>query len=202
MVKGYIYIASAFETVNRSVCGQKGSWVDNDPHFWTTPPTWGICRNDLRAGANVGDFVFFVLPRRGRHPQMIFGYLKIAEKISHIEAFSRPDLHSKRMGNKMPNGNIIVDALGGYNRFDGGAHKHMFDKIKRHYVVGCEVESRMLTSEEIRRFAPKFVKALGSILGIQGDRAFDIISRKGRVLTARQVKSLLKWLNGPEGCPW
>jgi hypothetical protein len=57
-VKGYIYIASAFETVNRSACGQKGSWVDNDPHFWTSPPTWGICRNDLRAGAEIGDFVF------------------------------------------------------------------------------------------------------------------------------------------------
>ena len=69
---------------------------------------------------------------------MIFGFLKIAEKISHIEAFPRADLRSKRMGNKMPNGNIIVDATGGYNRFDGGAHKHMFDKIKRHYVVGSE----------------------------------------------------------------
>jgi hypothetical protein len=194
-VKGYIYIASAFETVNRSVCGQKGSWVDNDPHFWTSPPTWGICRNDLRAGADIGDFVFFVLPRRGRHPQMIFGFLKIVEKISHIEAFPRGDLRSKRMGNKMPNGNIIVDATGGYNRFDAGAHRHMFDKIKRHYVVGSEADSRMLTSEEILRLAPKFVKTLGSILGIHGGRAFDIISRKGRVLTARQVKSLLAWLN-------
>jgi hypothetical protein len=76
-LKGYIYIASAFETVNRSVCGRKGSWVDNDPHFWTNPPTWGICRNDLRAGAEIGDYVFFVLPRRGRHPQMIFAYLKL-----------------------------------------------------------------------------------------------------------------------------
>jgi hypothetical protein len=196
-VKGYIYIASAFETVNRSGCGQKGSWVDNDPHFWTSPPSWGICRDDLRAGADVGDFVFFVLPRRGRHPQMIFGFLKVVEKISHIEAFPRLDLRSKRMGNKMPNGNIIVDGSGGYNRFDGGAHKHKFEQIKRHYVVGSETESRMLTSEEIRRFAPKFLRTLSSVLGVQGDRAIDIISRKGRVLTARQVKSLLAWLNNP-----
>jgi hypothetical protein len=129
-VKGYIYIASAFETVNRSPCGQAGSWVDNDPHFWSAPPTWGICRNDLRAGAKVGDFVFFVLPRRGRHPQMIFGYLKITEKITHVEAFARSDLEAKRMGNKMPNGNIIVDSTGGYNVFDGGAHWNKFDKIK------------------------------------------------------------------------
>jgi len=194
VVKGYIYIASAFETVNRSVCGQKGSWVDNDPHFWTSPPTWGICRNDLRAGADIGDFVFFVLPRRGRHPQMIFGFLKITEKITHVEAFQRHKLRSKRMGNKMPNGNIIVDTAGEYNRFDGGVHKYKFDKIKRHYVVGSETESRMLPSGEIRRLAPDFVRILGSILDIQGARAIDIISRKGRVLTARQVKSLLEWL--------
>lgn len=194
-MKGYIYIASAFETVNRSVCGQKGSWIDNDPHFWTSPPTWGICRNDLRAGAEVGDFVFFVLPRRGRHPQMVFGFLKIDEILSHVEAFRRPDLRSKRMGNKMPNGNIIVGAGGEYNRFDGGAHRHKFDKIKRHYVVGSETESRMLTSEEIRRRSPTFLKALRSILGVQGDQAIAIISRKGRVLTAQQVRSLLTWLN-------
>ena len=194
-MKGYIYIASAFETVNRSACGQKGSWVDNDPHFWTSPPTWGICRNDLRAGADIGDFIFFVLPRRGKHPQMIFGFLKVAEKISHTEAFPRPALRSKRMGNKMPNGNIIVEADGGYNRFDGGVHKDKFEKIKRHYVIGSETESRMLTSEEIRRFAPNFVRTLSSVLGVQGGRAIEIVSRKGRVLTARQVKSLLRWLN-------
>jgi hypothetical protein len=126
---------------------------------------------------------------------MIFGFLKIAEKLSHVEAFRRADLRSKRMGNKMPNGNIIVDAGGEYNRFDGGAHRRRFDKIKRHYVVGCETESRMLASEEIRRRAPTFLKTLGSILGVQGDRAIDTISRKGRVLTARQVRSLLAWLN-------
>lgn len=194
-MKGYIYIASAFETVNRSICGQKRSWIDNDPHFWTLPPTWGICRNDLRAGAEVGDFVFFVLPRRGRHPQMIFGFLKIAEILSHLEAFRRPDLRSKRMGRKMPNGNIIVEAGGEYNRFDGGIHRHKFDKIKRHYVVGSEAKSRMLTSEEISCLAPTFLKTLGSILGAQGTRAIDIISRKGRVLTAQQVRALVSWLN-------
>jgi hypothetical protein len=194
-VRGYIYIASAFETVNRSACGQGGSWVDNDPHFWTSPPTWGICRNDLRARADVGDFVFFVLPRRGRHPQMILGFLRIKEKISHFEAFPRPELRSKRMSNKIPNGNIIVERDGKYNRFDGGAHKHKFEKIKQHYVIGSETESRMLKSEEIRHLAPQFLNTLGRIVGVQGSRAIDIISRKGRVLTAQQVESLLSWLN-------
>ena len=193
-MKGYIYIASAFETVNRSVCGQKGSWVDNDPHFWTSPPTWGICRNDLRAKADVGDVIFFVLPRRGRHPQMICGFLTIAEIISHLDAFSRADLRSKRMGKKTPNGNIIVEAGGRYNRFDGGAHRHKFDKIRAHYAIGCTTESRMLTSEQIRRLAPQFLATLGSIVGIPGDRAIDIISRKGRMLTAGQVQQLLTWL--------
>lgn len=193
-MKGYIYIASAFETVNRSVCGQKGSWVDNDPHFWTSPPTWGICRNDLRAGADIGDYVFFVLPRRGRHEQMIFAYLKIAEKISHAEAFPRAELCTKRMGNKVPNGNIIVDSEGRYNRFDGGVHKNMFERIKRHYVIGNADESRMLTAAEIRRLAPDFVKKLISITEIKRERPIDIISRKGRKLNAAQVKALLAWL--------
>jgi hypothetical protein len=197
-VKGYIYIASAFETVNRSVCGQKGSWIDNDPHFWTSPPTWGICRNDLRAKAEDGDVIFFVLPRRGRHPQMIFGYLTIKEIISHLDAFHREGLRSKRMKNKMPNGNIIVDARGAYSRFDGGVHRHKFEKIRRHYGVGREKDSRMLTAAEIRRLAPRFLGTLSSIIGIQGERAIDIISRKGRVLTARQVRALLTWLNKAE----
>lgn len=126
---------------------------------------------------------------------MILGFLRIREKISHFEAFSRPELRSKRMGNKIPNGNIIVERDGKYNRFDGGAHKHKFEQIKRHYVVGSETDSRMLTSEEIRHLAPQFLNTLGQIVGIQGNRAIDIISRKGRVLTARQVESLLSWLN-------
>jgi hypothetical protein len=106
-MKGFIYIASAFHTVNHSKCGRGGSWIDNDPHFWTSPPTWGICRNDLRKRADPGDYIFFVLPRHCRHPQMIFGYLRIAEpKITHAAAYHRTNLKSKRMGNKNPNGKI------------------------------------------------------------------------------------------------
>jgi hypothetical protein len=197
MMKGYIYIASAFETVNRSSCGRAGAWVDNDPHFWNSPPTWGICRNDLRAGADVGDFVFFVLPRRGRHPQMIFAYLKIAEKISHLEAFSRPALELKRMREKMPNGNIIVDATGRYNQFDRNAHWYKFDKIKKHYAIGEVSESRMLTASEIQALAPEFLDKLESVIGIRGSRAIDIISRKGRILSAQQVQHLHSWLSRP-----
>jgi hypothetical protein len=194
-MRGYIYIASAFETVNRSKCGPKGSWVDNDPHFWTSPPTWGICRNDLRAKADVGDYIFFCLPRRGRHPQTIFGFMQIEEKISHTDAFVRPQLRSNRMSNKIPNGNIIVERDGKYNRFDGGTHKYKFEKIKRDYAIGSEKGSRMLSAADIQRLAPQFLSTLGRILGTKGDRAIDHISRKGRVLTARQVVSLLFWLN-------
>jgi hypothetical protein len=193
-MKGFIYIASAFETVNRSVCGQRGSWIDNDPHFWSSPPTWGICRNDLRAQAEPGDVVFFVLPRRGRHPQMIFGYLTIAKMISHLDAYHSTDLASKRMKNAMPNGNIIVNAKGNYNRFDGGVHQHKFDKIRHRYAVGITGQSRMLTAEEIRRLAPEFLTTLGSVIGVQGDRAIDIITRRGRILTPAQVTALLAWL--------
>ena len=194
-MKGFIYIASAFQTVNRSKCGRGGAWVDNDPHFWTDPPTWGICRNDLRRLADRGDYVFFVLPRHGRHPQMIFAYMKIAEdKISHLSAYHRVDLHSKRMGNKNPNGNIIVDANGNYNRFDAGVHKRQFLRMKDEYAIGSVTDSRMLDDRCIRALAPQFLSELGSIVGISGNRAIDIISRRGRQLDARQIERLLSWL--------
>src|SRR2546430_2431671 len=91
-MKGYIYISGAFTTVNRSKCGGNG-WLDNDPHFWTQPPTWGICRTDLRCCVDVGDYVFFVLPKASELPQMIYGYFRVCEPpISHIQAYSRRDL--------------------------------------------------------------------------------------------------------------
>lgn len=101
------------------------------------------------------------------------------------------------MGNKMPNGNIIVDASGGYNGFDAGAHRHNFEKIKMHYVIGDESGSRMLSPSEIRTLAPEFLTKLGAVFRVSGERPIDIISRKGRVMTSRQVKSLLRWLNRP-----
>jgi hypothetical protein len=192
---GYIYIASAFETVNRSLCGQAGSWIDNDPHFWTDPPTWGICRPDLRAGASEKDVVYFVLPKNGRHPQMIFAYLTIKEIITHVEAFSRPELLSKRMGNKTPNGNIIVNARGEYNKFDAGVHFENFERIKLRYAIGELTASRMLSSPQIQRLAPSFIEQLGLIVGKQGTSAVDFISRKGRKLTLSQVQMLMHWLN-------
>jgi hypothetical protein len=195
LVKGFIYIASAFHTVNRSKCGQGGQWVDNDPHFWNEPPTWGICRNDLRRLCRNGDYIFFVLPRRGRHPQMIFGYIRVEEKISHLAAYHRADLRQKRMGNKNPNGNIIVDAKGRYNRFDAGVHQPQFDRLKKEYVLGDPANSRMLDDRGIRTLAPSFLSTLRSIIGIEGARAIDIISRRGRELTDAQVKRLLAWLS-------
>lgn len=196
-MRGYIYIAGSFETVNRSACGQRGSWIDNDPHYWTDPPTWGICRNDLRATANEGDVVFFVLPKNGRHPQMIFGYLTIEKIVTHHQAFFARRLRSKRMGNKMPNGNIIVDASGRYNRFDAGAHQHIFHKIKDRYAIGDPAQSRMLTYAEISKSASSFTAALARIVGKSGQRAIDIISRKGTILSPNQVNELLAWVNRP-----
>jgi hypothetical protein len=125
---------------------------------------------------------------------MILGWLKVVEKISHLEAFHRPELVSKRMGNKNPNGNIIVDAQGEYNRFDGGVHKSKFDLIKFDYVIGSNADSRMLSDQEIRRLAPEFLTTLGSIIGVNGSTAFDIIARKGRRLDEIQVERLLEWL--------
>jgi hypothetical protein len=53
----------------------------------------------------------------------------------------------------------------------------------------------MLTAQEIKRLAPKFLEKLGRIVGIRGPRAIDIISRRGRELSAGQVRYLLRWIN-------
>jgi hypothetical protein len=193
-MKGYIYIASSFETVNRSMCGQRGSWVDNDPHFWTEPPTWGICRNDLRATAEPGDVVLFALPKGGRHPQTIFGYLTIARIVTHLQAYQTPALRSKRMGNKQPNGNIIVNARGNYNRFDEGAHFYKWQRIAQHYAIGRPGKSKLLSATEIKQKAPLFLSTLTQVLGKSGPRPIDVISRKGAMLTELQVERLLAWL--------
>jgi|GEM_PF-4770981 len=126
---------------------------------------------------------------------MIFAYMRIAEnKITHLAAYHRTDLRSKRMGNKNPNGNILVDAVGDYSQFDAGAHEHQFLRMKDEYAIGDITKSRMLTDQAIRSLAPQFLSRLSSIIGISGRRAIDIISRRGRQLDERQIKRLLFWL--------
>jgi hypothetical protein len=192
-----MYIAGSFHTVRRSACGGGREWIDNDPHFWTTPPTWGICRNDLRRRAENGDYIFFVLPKSAKHPQCIFGYLKLEEKVSHCSAFARHSLRSKRMGNKSPNGNILVDEFGRYNRFDGGAHRHMFDRVKSEYAIGDSMNSRLLTANEIERLAPDFMNMLQrTFRETRATTPIAIISRYGRTLSPAQVRSVLEWVDG------
>jgi hypothetical protein len=126
---------------------------------------------------------------------MIFAYMRIAEdKITHLAAYNRSDLRSKRMGKKNPNGNILVDAAGNYNRFDAGVHKRQFPRMKDEYAIGDPAKSRMLDDRAIRSLAPQFLSTLGSIIGISGSRAIDIISRRGRQLNEHQIERLLSWL--------
>lgn len=191
-MKGYIYIAGGFGTVNRSTCGQKGSLVDNDPHFWTQPPTWGICRNDLRASANVDDVVFFVLPRNGRLPQSIFGYLTIERIITHSQAYATPSL--KADDEQDAKGQHHCERDGRVQRPDRRDHEHIFHKIKLRYAVGNVSQSRLLTPAEICKLVPSFVEKISQVLGKSGSRPIDIISRWGAFLSPSQVNELLAWL--------
>lgn len=193
-MKGRIYIAGAFTTVVRSKCGQFGQ-LDNDPHFWENPPTWGICRPDIRETLDHDDYVFYVLPKKSELPQMIFAYLKIREIITHAEAYHRQELSLKRMGHKNPNGNIIVDAYGDYNRYDANIHRDRFDKIKMHYAIGYQNGSLRLSTRRIRALAPHFLTALNRILKCRESRVIDAVSRWGKVLSAAQVAEMLEWLN-------
>jgi hypothetical protein len=194
-MKGFIYIAGSFKSVRRSKCGEGKGWIDNDPHFWTFPPTWGICRNDLRRRVVDGDYIFFVLPSNAEQPQSVFAYLCVSEKITHADAYRRRELRAKQMGNKNPNGNIIVDGDGSYNRFDAGVHRHIFDKVKLEYAIGDPERSRLLSEAEIGTLAPQFLEFLKNVFGGNGTKPYDLISRYGRQLSESQVRTTLDWLN-------
>jgi hypothetical protein len=127
-------------------------------------------------------------------PQMIYGYFKIARHINHMTAYT--EYPNKRMRNSDPNGNIIVNQYGLYNSYDLGIHKDHFNQIKEHYIVGDQSESEFLKPSEIIRLAPKFIETLNNIFSTQGSDVFDVINRKGRVLSEKQITVLLHWLKG------
>lgn len=195
MTEGFIYIAGAFHTVNDPLHGSGGWPIDNDPHFWTDPPTWGICRPDLRILARPGHVIFFVLPAVAQHPQSIFAYLTIDRVVRHFAAYKDPNLCSKRMRPGVPNGNIIVNGSGRYNRLDRGAHRLNFNKIQARYAIGDPSASRLLTHAEVCALKPTFERTLQKVLNSKAGRPIDLISRKGRKLNSQQVADLLQWIN-------
>lgn len=192
-MKGFIYIAGSFVEI-APPSPTSTAWRDNDPHFWSDPPTWGICRPDLRSKVNPGDYVFFVLPKKCRLPQMIFGYMKIDRIVSHLNAHNDTTLVGKQMGNRNPNGNIIVTASGAYNRYDGGAHRKGFPKIRLRYAVGDTANSKFLDDIKVRQLAPQFLVELQRIFNSTGSSPFHVISRYGRQLDAGQIQSLIAFL--------
>ena len=194
-MQGRIYISSAFTNLKYSICKPNQEWLDNDPHFWnpSKPPTWGICRTDFRKQLKKEDYIFFVLPKYTQLSQMIYGYMKILENITHVEAYKK--YPEKRMKNGNPNGNIIVDENGNYNRFDLGIHEDKFEEIKKYYVIGVKANSRLLSEKDIKRLAPSFLSILNKIFDSNSEKIFSIIGRKGRVLNEQQIVDLLNWLN-------
>jgi len=145
------------------------------------------------------DYIFFVLPKNARGmdrhtlPQMIYGYFRIADHIDHDTAYQM--FPQKRMRNANPNGNIIVNADGTYNRFDNDVHKDRFDQINEHYIVGDKSDHRFLKPAEIRRLAPTFLRTLNKVFNSKATKIFEVIGRKGRVLSDTQTNKLVNWLN-------
>ncbi len=194
-MKGIIYIAGSFNTVRRMRCRPNAEYLDNDPHFWTSPPTWGICRNDRRRQASIGDYIFFVLPIDSNQSQCPFGYLRVERIVTHEAAYWDPKLRSKRMAaNKNPNGNILVNAHGNYNIHDGGQHRHMFERVRGRYVVGDAEDSIFLNEVQIRRLAPRFLPFLHTLFKRRGRRPIDFISRAGQTLNPVQVRAVVRWM--------
>jgi len=188
-MNGRIYISGSFSSIDVE------KTTDNDPHFWNSPPTWGICRPDFLRNVKIGDFVFYVLPSKIKLPQMIFAYIKVKEIITHDKAYKRFPL--KRMiPYSKPKGNILVDEYGNYNRLDYGYHRSNFELRKQFYVVGCQRDSRLFSFEEIISLSHNFNNTLNKIFKVRNKSKsnFEIISRGGRKLNQQQVETLLNFL--------
>ena len=98
------------------------------------------------------------------------------------------------MKNGNPNGNIITDEFGNYNKYDLGAHKKRFENIKQYYLVGDITESKFIKAKKIKNFASEFLPILKKIFDTNSNTIFQIIGRKGRKLNQLQIHTLLKWL--------
>jgi len=192
-IKGRIYIANVVKNLDPT----NGIPIDNDPHFWSDPPTWGICRHDIRARANKGDVIFYVAANNQFFKQMIFAYMTIEDIITHDEAFKL--YPQKRMYSNIPHsevrGNILTDGSGCYNLADEEAHRDRFAKFKKYYAIGDVKNSRMLTVAEIRKKQDQFINILNTIFGVNKHRPDLVIGQGGRKLNETQINQLLNWLN-------
>jgi len=189
-MSGRLYIAKVVKNLDPNL-----GPVDTDPHFWNDPPTWGICRADIRRNVEKQDYVFFTSSASGSNfPQMIFGYMKIKKVIDHHKAFIEFPQKRMRVGAKI-NGNVLVDCSGNYHPGDLGAHEDRFPEFVKHYAVGFKGQSRMLSLDEIRAKAPQFVPTLQKIFGTTKSKAHRIIGQGGRKMTYQQTQDLLTWLN-------
>jgi len=189
-MEGRIYIAKVVKNLDPNL-----GPVDTDPHFWNDPPTWGICRADIRSRVSKNDYVFFTSSASGSNfPQMIFGYMKIKRVIDHNRAFNEFPQKRMRVGAKI-NGNILTDCNGKYHPGDEGAHEDRFDEFIKHYAVGSKEHSRMLSIDEIKVKAPQLVSILNRIFGTNKTKAHRIIGQGGRKMTPQQTQDLLEWLN-------
>ncbi len=194
-MQGRIYISGAFKHVDVQTAIDGGYQLDNDPHFWCNPPTWGICHTEYRRKLSKGDYVFYVLPKTCALPQMIYAYMQIEEKITHMQAYGRSDLKCKRMRRGAnPNGNIIVNSRMEYNELDAWAHYDNFERIREHYIVGSIKNSAFLSPGRITTLSAGFIPMLCRLFNVQGGSAVSILSRKGRVLNEAQIERLLSWL--------
>lgn len=192
-MSGRIYTTGAFINYPSNIHRPNtNSYLESDPHFWSNPPTWGICRTDYRKVIGKGDYVFWVLPKRANLPQMVWAYMEVVDKIDHDQAYLQ--YPQKRMCLGQPNGNIIVDATGNYNSLDNGIHFHRFHEIKKYYLVGSTSNCNFLTRQQIINKAPSFLPFLQQLFNAPNKSIFDIIGRKGRSLNTSQVSQLLNYI--------
>lgn len=185
-MKGYIYIT-----------GRQGDPARhdnlNDPLFGD-PPTLAACMPNLREWLDKGDYVFVVSAVTPGVQQYVIGGMRVAEKISALEAYGRfPENRLRRAPDGRILGNIPVDAQGKKHPLDH--HKpEGFERRIQNFIVGEEGVG-LKSPAEVALGREQTLRKLSEVFEKPGNRPIDVIGRQSRI-DEGQIRGLMQWLRG------
>ncbi len=185
-MKGYVYIT-----------GRQGDPAKNDnlnDPLFGNPPTLAACMPHIREWLDKGDYVFVVSAMTPGVQQYVIGGMRVADKISALEAFGRfPQNRLHRDEHGRIRGNIPVDEQGRKHPLDH--HKLQgFERRIQNFIVGEDGVS-LQSAREVAAGREQTLRKLSDVFERGGNRPIDIIGRQSRV-NEEQIHGLMDWLRG------
>ncbi|MFT3673516.1 hypothetical protein [Aestuariivirga sp.] len=152
----------------------------------------GACMPNVRRMVQKGDWIFVISGKTVSLPQYIIGGIKVAEKITALEAFERYPSNRLRLDDDgRVIGNIPVDANGVKHPLDGH-RENGFERRALNFIVGGQ-SIHFDKPREIERSREETLRVLAELKNKQGNRPIDIIGRFSKV-EDEKLSSILNWM--------